>query len=294
MHRLISKIQYKNFEQGEFVEEQERTYEEVLQLIMDFPWPDQRKGIEIKLTAPSVTIENEKGQFLKFAPYFNGNFVLYFLDYSGRLYKRSYVRIEDHFPHIQAFFTEEGIKLSDFSIENTWLQHPEKNFITNDFNYRVTPYVGRKYLLSTTGVGLIFSALFITLLIAYRNELPTVAQLLLLVIIMTAGGGLNLILFFNYYFYASNKVFIMSRGNDIFYFGESGAPLQYDKKNIEVVIIHKVRGGGRNTLTLFVLFEIKFKDGISIKVPNIFAGDFQIRNKLHQFKTEKKWRFPLV
>ena len=52
MVRLTSKIQYKNFEIGEFIEEEKRTYEEIINLIEKFPWDRERENIKIDLTNP--------------------------------------------------------------------------------------------------------------------------------------------------------------------------------------------------------------------------------------------------
>ena len=65
MTRLISKVQYKNFEAGEFVEVCERTFNETTELIEKFPWTDQRDKIVIDLTNPSITIEGKNNDFLK-------------------------------------------------------------------------------------------------------------------------------------------------------------------------------------------------------------------------------------
>lgn len=78
MTTLISKVQYKNFETGEFVDVQERNYEETIQLIEKFPWNDQREKIVIDLTNPSITIEGKNNNFLKFAVFFNQKYVLHY------------------------------------------------------------------------------------------------------------------------------------------------------------------------------------------------------------------------
>ena len=67
MTALVTKIQYNNFETGEFSEVRERTYEETVDLIEHFPWNKQREKLVIDLTNPSVTIEGGDNDFLKFA-----------------------------------------------------------------------------------------------------------------------------------------------------------------------------------------------------------------------------------
>lgn len=45
MNLLISKIQHKNFEIGEFVQEKERSFEESINLIEHFPWEEEEGGL---------------------------------------------------------------------------------------------------------------------------------------------------------------------------------------------------------------------------------------------------------
>lgn len=47
MITLLTKVQYKDFEPGEFVEVQKRTYDETIKLIEEFPWNRQRDNIVV-------------------------------------------------------------------------------------------------------------------------------------------------------------------------------------------------------------------------------------------------------
>lgn len=292
MRRLVSKVQYKNFEPGEFVAEQERTCEEVRQLILDFPWAEQRQDIEIKLTSPSVVIENEKGQFLKFAPYFNGKFVLYFLDHSCKLYKVSYVRIEDHFLHIEAFFSDKGIDISEFKREKAW-SHPEKDMNSQDFHYRVTGGTVGKYILSTSLINILGGIVFTSMLAYSWSVLPPLVLLLFLVLLFFTGGVLNLLLVLQYYLYAKDRLLIMSQGNDIFFFGNEDTPIQYNKNDINLVVTRKY-SGSRNPLSFFAVIDIHFKDGSIIKIPNLMVDEFALFNKLYKCQHEEQSKFPSV
>ena len=64
MPDFISKLQYKNYEKGEFSDEKVRGLDETIQLIKNFPWTKQR-GVDVQLTGPSVTIQNEYAEYLK-------------------------------------------------------------------------------------------------------------------------------------------------------------------------------------------------------------------------------------
>ena len=73
MRLLNVKVQYKNFEAGEFVDEKERTYEEAIGLIRKFPWNQQRENLQVSLTNSSITLDLDKKSYLKLVPYYNQN-----------------------------------------------------------------------------------------------------------------------------------------------------------------------------------------------------------------------------
>lgn len=103
METLISKLQYKNYERGEFSNSEMRTAEETIQLIKDYPWDEQRQLASVELTCPSVTIEHYTGKFLKIGPYFGGKFCLYLSD--GRKISEKIVQhLEDSFEIINDFY----------------------------------------------------------------------------------------------------------------------------------------------------------------------------------------------
>src|SRR5690242_19037072 len=111
--RLITKIQHKNFEPGEFVEIKERTYEETIDCINNFPWEKERDHIQIALTNPSVTMESDIGNFLKLALFYNGKFVLHFFNSEHELYTKSFFHKEEAYPYIKNLFESEVFDLHD-------------------------------------------------------------------------------------------------------------------------------------------------------------------------------------
>src|ERR1700750_2717214 len=121
MKELISKIQYKNFEPGEFIEEKNRTYEETIQLIEDFSWNEQRDHIVIDLTNPSITIEGENNDYLKLAVFFNAKFVLHYLSNEKILFTKSFTDFRESYKYIHGFFESASFDVSDSKQENTWL-----------------------------------------------------------------------------------------------------------------------------------------------------------------------------
>ena len=147
MTRLTSKIQYKNFEIGEFIEEKERTFEEIMELIERFPWELQREKIVIDLTNPSVTIQGKNNDYLKIALFYNGKFVLRYFDQKQTLYTKSISEVTDSYKYIRDYIATSVFDTNDFKKENTLFQDNAKHFISQKFNYEVTPSSACKFLL---------------------------------------------------------------------------------------------------------------------------------------------------
>src|SRR5207237_249153 len=137
MRYLTSKIQYNNFETGEFIDKKERSYEETISLIENFPWTKQREKIIIDLTNPSVTIEGKDGDYLKLAVFFNGKYVLHYFNRDQILFTKSFVDIRDSFKYLENYFNE-SFDTSDFKKEITWFQHNLKHFVSQDFVYTIS------------------------------------------------------------------------------------------------------------------------------------------------------------
>ena len=86
MSLLNAKLQFNTFETGEFTEEKERTFEEVVALIRNFPWEDQTEILRVGLTNPSVTLDRNRKSFLKLLPYFHGKYALFYF-HDGMLFR---------------------------------------------------------------------------------------------------------------------------------------------------------------------------------------------------------------
>lgn len=200
MTALISKIQYKDFEVGEFIEEKKRDYNETIDLIEKFPWNKQRDKIVIDLTNPSITIEGVNNDFLKLAVFFNEKFVLHYIDNEEVLYTKSFTDIKNSYKYIGDCFSSTFDK-TEFKKENTWLQHNLKHFVSQNFNYSITASSIRKFLFSTSGISFAYSIFVILLfLITGSNHINEAGTFAILLTVFFIGGGINLILFFNYYF----------------------------------------------------------------------------------------------
>jgi hypothetical protein len=287
--RLITKIQHKNFEPGEFVEIKERTYDEVIDYINNFPWEKETDHIQIGLTNPSVTMESDIDNYLKLALFYNGKFVLHFFNSEHELYTKSFFHKEEAYPYIKNLFESEVFDLHDFKKEPTWMQHNLVHFVTQDFHYTMTPKRIRQYLLNTSGINFLLTLFMIGFVLFSRGRgltgLPLFGFFLFYFVFF--GGGLNLIVFFNYYLFAKNKILIMSKGNDEFYFGDKTNPERFNKKDISLVTTYSP-GSYRNPVSAFSLVKIEFTNHLPIRIPNIFVSETAIQDKLFQQKQVNK------
>jgi hypothetical protein len=73
---LISKVQYKRSEKGEFHEIAKRDLNDTILLLENYPWDIERSLAPVELTCPSITLEHPIGTYLKIGPYFSGKFFL--------------------------------------------------------------------------------------------------------------------------------------------------------------------------------------------------------------------------
>jgi hypothetical protein len=281
MNTLTSKVQHNNFEVGEFVDEKERTYDETIRLIEDFPWESERKNLAVSLTNPSITIAGKNDDFLKLALFYNQKFVLHYFDHQQKLFTKSFTNIRDSYPHIRSYFEEPNFDPSAFKLENTWLQHNLQHFVSQDFHYTANPPTIKRFLISTSGFGLAMSLVMFVFLIFKANDTANyyVVFAIYFVFFFIAGGGLNLIVFFNFYCYAKDKILIMSKGNDVFYFGDIVNPKEYNKSEIVRFRIIRIQAS-RNPLNSFAIVAIELKDGTELQIPNLLVDYIAMEQKL--------------
>lgn len=293
MSFLTSKIQLNNFEVGEFNEEKKRNYEETIELIENFPWNKQRENIVINLTNPSITIEGFNNDFLKLAVFFNGKFVLYYLDNGYTLFTKSFIDIKDSYKYLKNYFTK-NFSTSDFKKENTWLQGNLKHFVSQDFKYIVTNEKIRKFIWSTSAINFAYS-LFVIIFFLVKGEINinNLGILFICLSMFIIGGGLNLILLFNYYAYSKDKVLIMSKGNDEFYFGNIIHPAKFNKKDILQFTLKRHRNY-KSPISSFAIVSIELKDGTNIKIPNLLVNYYSMEQKLRECAKIEKGGFPLL
>jgi len=276
--QLISKLQFKNFEPGEFTDRQNRTYEETIRLIEDFPWEQQRDHLKVDLTNPSITLEGPDNDFLKLAVFYNGKFVLHYLNLTHDLFTKSFTSYTDAYPYIQHYYTDQPFDTTDLKRE-PWKAN-KIHFIDGNFRYCLTGESIFGYLLITSGMNFILT-LFLLAVPFYHPHSAFLTLTFFLPFCFLIGGGLNLILFANYYHQAKGKVVIMSKGKDEFWYGPSDDPEKFDKKEIMQVTLYE--NSGRSLTSGFARIEIEFKDGRCVNISNLLIDRQALLDKLFEY-----------
>jgi hypothetical protein len=277
-NQLITKVQYKNFEPGEFTDRRGRTYDELIQLIENFPWEQQRDHLQVGPTNPSVTIEGEYRHFLKLTLYYHDGFVLYYLDDAGHLYTKSFPRYQNAYPYLQSFFTDSTLDTADLELQHFWLQGKSIHFLDQDFHYTINkPKV--IFYISLIGVYALFLLVITTgMLIGGITKNPA-----LLIVAAFVAGILVLIsvtmrLLINHLRAVIGKELILSRGNYIFYYGKAGQPQQWDKKNIIAITDLGRSASSRSNYGKLVRIDIRETDSPSAPVRSIYIPSILIRD----------------
>ena len=266
MPEFIAKLRYKTYEKGEYSDEKVRGLDDTLLLIRNFPWEEQR-GSDVQLTGPSVTIQDEYGNFLKAGLYFNDKFCLYYLDCDNHLYEYHASGLEDVCSIVSTFF-EGKIDLAKFE-KHLFNVGNIGHFLTNDFIYRV-----KAWRVVLTSIFIIFYfAMFLIFAIALASKTAPFYIFGIPLLFALAFGGL-LVYIFKCYLKCSNQVLQVSKGNNIFSFENSEGENTYNKDDIKEIIVY-----GRSKTPDFVLFEIRFKNDSVIKFSTMPISDNAFRTK---------------
>jgi hypothetical protein len=237
---LLSKIQYNNYETGEFTEEKDRTLQETITLINTFPWQQQREHYAVGLTGPSITLQGPNNDFLKLAAYYHGKFVLYYCKRPKTLYSKSFDQCSDALPFLQSYFNDTEFDTAAFHQQNTWFQRPESHFITRSFIYDLN--AARLLSACAPSLFLLTYASILSFAVLFGN--PSVHALLLVAIPFWLGFFYFLRLLFNHASACRGQVLIVSKGRDEFAYGPADAPHWMNKKDIVELITHGRRAKG--------------------------------------------------
>jgi hypothetical protein len=276
--QLVSKIQYKNFEPGEFIDRQERTCAQTIALIEQFPWETERDHLVVSLTNPSITIEGPGGDYLKLALYYNGKFVLHYLDQKHHLYTKSLPKYQDAFPIIQSFFANTPFDPQELKQEASLLQERLPHFADGNFQYRIS--TGRTLWFGFPFLFILPLMLLVDIVLLIKKNTSQPGSIIFLTVFILLLSGIFILQLFNHYWYSRNLVLTMTKGNDLFYFGPSEHPKAFNKKDILNLTTHGSRGRGGSFEGNLLREEINFTDGRSINISTILIGHGLLLDKL--------------
>jgi hypothetical protein len=230
MKTLVSKIQLKIFEIGEFDDIKERSIKDTLAVIFNFPWAEERALASVELNCPSVTIEQSNGSYLKVGPYFGGKFCLYH-------YRKGYgvkFLIVDALPNISATIDDfyNGVLNLNMFRRYKFVLNPSQYFETNLFEYRPGAKAVLNYMKLDLAIYvapcLVMCTKFFTDWSFFTN--PYAVFGLMALILLFIGPAIYLL--FDYEPYYQNQFLQISRGHQQFTFSDGDNNSVYNKADI--------------------------------------------------------------
>jgi len=280
MPEFISKLQYKTCEDGEYYDEKVRDLQETIELINNFPWAREQYA-DVDLTGPSITINDEAGNYLKAGIYFGGKYSLYYFDAKRNYYEKKNVNIDFVYDKVNEFFAGK-IDMQNFE-KNRFAIGLKRYFVTNPFEYCIT-FMDAFLLTIFWDVWFI---MFAAISIIFNVLKPIEPFGLIPLTVMLFLGGVLFHIFERYY-KKRNQYLRISRGNAEVLFGDSKNDIKiYNKAEIEK-ILHYVDNASRSP-NLCEVFEIVFKDGTSIVFSNMLISDSTLMSKFSD-----KWHLSLI
>jgi hypothetical protein len=270
MDRLISKLQYKFYEIGEFSGEQLRTLEETISLIRNFPWEEQRTLISVDLTGPSVTIQGIGDTFLKIGHYYYNQFCAYLYTTKGKCLKCRALELDEAMAIVTDFFNAVPVE-QRFEPSFRWFSR--KHFVTKPFVYKITLRRALWFMLWTICFSIPFTVL---LALAVKHSFVLVMLVLPLWLLF---GGMNWLLFFNYYLYSGRSMLRVAKGEDTFIYGTADTAREYSKKDITSFTVYANEKMQRCPWTGFEVYVIKFANGDRIVLNSLLISSYTIGGK---------------
>lgn len=289
MKMFVTKTQYDYFEDGEFVEIMQLDAIGILKKVDDFYWDNYRNFYEVKLTCPSITIEHFDDSYLKIGLYFYGKYILYYLNPSKRLFHKIVDTLEDVKLFLNSYLS--GNFQQDLFMkywETNW--RPQRFFKTKKFLYHVN-WKRNLWILIFPIIFLIQYILFVNKLL---NASPNgVLAFLFFTVFFVFMSGISIFLFFNYYIFSKNLVLKLSRGNDLFYFGEENNLKKYSKNDIVKVTDFGCHATGSRGPTWFAfhVYQFEMKNGEALKFTSLLISDMRLRYKIADLKIMDAYRF---
>ena len=291
MNPLISKVQYKRSENGEFHEIAERNLDDTISLILNYPWNTERSLASIELTCPSITIEHPNGTYLKIGPYFSGKFSLYYLNTNNKVYLKIVKTIEEACVVIKTYFDQEEM-LEEFE-KYGFIINPLSHFRTNLFEYVVT--LKAKITFFKFPMMLALFILFMGFL-SYLNRTEhfyAMGIVFMMLFILLLSSPI-IYFFFNYLSVDKYGYIQISRGHDEFVFGTIDDKKVYNKQDIAEIKVYGVRNN-KSFWSECEVIKIVFKNGEQIQLTSLLMTSSKLSKKIpdHKINTIHK-SFPRV
>ncbi|MBA3828094.1 MAG: hypothetical protein H0X33_04080 [Taibaiella sp.] len=286
------KLQYNNYEAGEFSDIRECNVDEAIEQIKQFSWEKERALSSIGYTCPSVTVEDNEGNYIKIAPFYNGKYVAYYLPAGEKhVCQKSLTDLHDACEEIKRFYEQalDGYKKQLF--RGNILKH----FVTAEFNYSINQK--RVILYSIWPIGVTVTYLLLYLMgYKYSNKLEADS---LLIFAWTVTTGINVILLINYILHDKRINIKISAGNETILFGNGIQQKTYRKENVNKVQVYQIpflsSGFDRCPWGNYMFYVILFNDHTTIKFTSLLIGYIDFERKFDKSKIEYRSKyFPLT
>ncbi len=268
---LLSKVQYKNYETGEFTDIRERSVSEIINLVNNYPWLQQCHLVAVSLTAPSVSIERGDNAILKISHYYHDKFSIYLLNSDGKSLKTHVEHLEDCTAVITQFCEN---TLDETTFETNHVYHAERHFITAQFIYRVKTgsFTASLALFSILPVAATFLTALVLSAGFQEGKKPAMIFAMVLSAVTSSALAFMVIkgwmIYFNHLNYAKDQFLELSKGKDEFTFGTNNVNKTYNKQDIDHINIYRTKSS-KQIWSRLNITEIVFKNGEQIKISGL-------------------------
>ncbi|PTQ97932.1 hypothetical protein C8P68_10391 [Mucilaginibacter yixingensis] len=262
-NNLTSKIQYKNYEKGEFSDEQDRSLEETLELIKSFPW-DAQRGVDVQASGPGIVINGPADDYLKVSVYFNEKYTVYYLDRSGHLYEFHTSDLDIADQKVADFFHDQ-LSLSDFE-KHFFNAGYRSHFVNKTFWYKVNKFREISRMLSLIP----FLLIWVSMLMVFSINWPVWSLLFfsLLTFLLLPLFLYSAFSIFKVYRWSKNMSLWLVQGSDVIIFDNGVGSQSYLKSDICKVNMYGPPVVSRGTV-LTTIMEVIFTDSNTIKFPGM-------------------------
>lgn len=295
MNRLNSKLQFRDFEKGEFTGIAARDLRETMALALQYPWTDQRLHFVVGHTGPGIVVQDDRGNYLKPALYYSNKYIAYYCDAAGQLYQKTLEKPEDVTGALTTFFALSDNPPEGFHLQKKIFRNTKEHFQTRDFRYSVQDLslwqmISRGGTLFYIFIGIFFIGTIFPDIRNYGSTGTLVFLSVLFFILFSLGGGLNLLLLYRYYHTDKKTVIICSKGLPEFYFGTAEQQTRYNKQEILKIEL-KGQANTRSPIRDFAVYKIYMTNGTVLPFTSILIPPDQLREKMHGIPVEEVQQF---